>query len=81
MWCNSSCQTNWVRITNAAGRQAEAGIFSAASGWRHSPSYASAPNEFCTPMVYAPGTTCITTYVNFANSAPDILNTCTVNLC
>ncbi|QHF21699.1 DUF2690 domain-containing protein [Rathayibacter sp. VKM Ac-2762] len=78
---SSSCQTNWVRITNAGGRQAEAGIYSASSGWKYSPSYASAPNEFWTPMVYAPGTTCITFYAKIAKNPVDVLNTGNVTLC
>ncbi|CAM3463670.1 DUF2690 domain-containing protein [Tsukamurella hominis] len=54
-----SCGTNWVRVTGATNRASEAGITSPASGWQWSPSYGRSPSSYWTPMVYAPGSTCI----------------------
>lgn len=63
-----SCGTNWVKVTNAAGRQSEAGIASQASGWQWSPSYGNSPNAYWTPMVYAPGSACVTFRVKIGNA-------------
>lgn len=61
-----ACGTNWVRVSSATNRAAEAGIWSANSGWKWSTSYGSAPAQFWTPMVYAPGSTCIKFQVRFS---------------
>lgn len=55
---------NWVSVNGAGGRGAEAGIYTAASGWRWTMSYGSAPNWFTTPAVWAPGSTCVYAYAN-----------------
>ena len=63
LWYSSS-GWNWVMVKGAGGRAAEAGIYSANTGWRWSPSYGAAPNTFGTPAVYAPGSTCVTVKAN-----------------
>lgn len=78
---SSSCGTNWVRISGATGRPAEAGIWSANSGWQYSPSYGSAPSQFWTPMVYAPGSQCVVFYAKIVNASGQLLNTGNLQLC
>lgn len=55
---------NWVTVSGAGGRAAEAGIWSPYSGWGWSYSYGSAPNWFGTTPVWAPGNTCVTAYLD-----------------
>ena len=76
-----SCGTNWVRITQATGRPAEAGIYSASSGWQYTPSYQQSPDTFWTPMVSAPGSACVKFYANFVNANGQLLQTGTKQLC
>lgn len=76
-----SCGTNWVRISQATGRPAEAGIFSAPSGWKYTPSYQQSPESFWTPMVSAPGSTCVTFFANFVNANGQRLSTGNKQLC
>ncbi|WP_157084152.1 DUF2690 domain-containing protein [Millisia brevis] len=57
-----ACGTNWVRISGATNRQSEAGIYSARTGWRYSPSYGRSPSTYWTPMVWAPGSECVFFY-------------------
>ena len=57
---SARCGTNWVRITGAGGRASEARIYSNYSNWQYTLSYANSPNQHWTPMVYAPGSTCVT---------------------
>jgi hypothetical protein len=73
---SSACGTNWVRVTGAGGQQSEAGIWSAASGWQYSLSYSSAPSQYWTPMVYAPGANCVVFYAKI-----NTLNTGNLQLC
>ncbi|PKZ63544.1 hypothetical protein CYJ73_20990 [Gordonia terrae] len=61
------CGTNWVRVSGATNRQSEAGIYSSYSGWQWSPSYSKSPSQYWTPMVYAPGSTCVTFRVKMQN--------------
>ncbi|UYF97173.1 YjfA family protein (plasmid) [Rhodococcus aetherivorans] len=61
-----ACGTNWVRVSGATNRQAEAGVWSPHNGWQWSPSYGKAPGQFWTPMVYAPGSTCINFQARFS---------------
>lgn len=75
------CGTNWVRVSAATGRPAEAGISSPSSGWVYSPSYQHAPDSFWTPMVSAPGTTCVTFYAKLVNANGALLNTGIKQLC
>lgn len=78
LWYSSS-GWNWVVVKGAGGRGAEAGIWSANSGWRWTPSYGSAPAQFSTPAVYAPGSTCVqvraTVVSNWWPYSPKSLNT------
>ncbi|MGV9718770.1 DUF2690 domain-containing protein [Rhodococcus pyridinivorans] len=60
------CGTNWIRVTGAQNRQAVASVWSPKSGWQSSMSYGKAPSQFWTPMVYAPGSTCILFQVKFS---------------
>lgn len=76
-----TCGTNWVRITQATGRPAEAGIYSGPSGWQYTPSYQQSPASFWTPMVSAPGSTCVTFYANFVNANGQRFGTGLKQLC
>lgn len=78
LWYSTS-GWNWVVVKGAGGRGAEAGIWSANSGWRWTPSYGSAPSQFSTGAVYAPGSTCVqvraTVVATWWPYAPQSLNT------
>ena len=50
---------NWATLSSSDGRSAALKIWSDASGWQQAQSFSSAPPEFSTPTVYAPGRTCI----------------------
>ncbi|NMO02308.1 serine/threonine protein kinase [Gordonia sp. TBRC 11910] len=64
LWLSSSGY-NWVTVAATSALTADARIWSPQSGWRTSQVYASAPTEFTTPRVYAPGSTCIRLIVNY----------------
>lgn len=66
LWYNNGW--NWVSVSGAGGRGAEAGVYSAPSGWRWSTSYGYAPSRFTTPAVWAPGSTCVYVYANVVSS-------------
>lgn len=76
-----TCGTNWVRVSNVAGRSAEAGIWSPNNGWQWSPSYGNAPSQFWTPMVYAPGNTCVLFQAKFSKIGGGVNDTGVLRLC
>ena len=67
LWYSTS-GWNWVVVKGVAGWYAEAGIYSANTGWRWTPSYGSAPYQISTGAVYAPGRTCVHVSANLQTS-------------
>ena len=65
---SEACGTNWVRVSGATNRPSEAGIWSARSGWKWSPSYGWSPSQYWTPMVHAPGSDCVTFQVKITGA-------------
>lgn len=68
LWYNNGW--NWLSVepllfANAGG---EAGIYSASSGWRWTPSYARLPSRTTTGAVWAPGSTCVTISANIVDN-------------
>ena len=58
----------WVTVSNAGGRSAEAGVWSAQSGWRYTPSYGNAPGWFSTAAVFTGGG-CASVHAVVANNS------------
>lgn len=56
---------NWLEVATPGGMDGSARIWSQASGWKSSPTYSAAPQQFFTPAVYAPARTCIRIIVTY----------------
>ncbi len=76
-----SCGTNWVKVLGATNRASEAGIYSNRSGWKYSQSYGRSPEAYWTPMVWAPGSECVTFYVKVQQVSGAVYNTGNKTLC
>lgn len=58
---------NWASVNSRNGQGGELGIYSPSSNWRWTMSYQHLPSYVTTPVVWAPGSTCVTVQLNTVN--------------